>query len=87
MRRSRRRSDRQNHFHFHQRAASTEVLAELEGDCLEKRGVPLAYWHGGITNCITPPVIQRNILENPGWYTQYTPYEARRSAKDGLRRC
>ncbi len=52
-----------------------EALAELRA-LAEKNRICKNYLGQGYSDCITPPVIQRNILENPGWYTAYTPYQA-----------
>src|ERR1017187_3523115 len=52
-----------------------ELLAELKA-IVSKNQVRRSYIGMGYYDCITPLVIQRNILENPGWYTQYTPYQA-----------
>ncbi len=52
-----------------------EALERMRALAGENR-VWRSYLGMGYADCVTPPVIQRNILENPGWYTQYTPYQA-----------
>ncbi|HUQ83690.1 MAG TPA: aminomethyl-transferring glycine dehydrogenase [Gemmatimonadaceae bacterium] len=52
-----------------------DVLAELRSK-MSRNKVFRSYIGLGYYDTLTPPVIQRNILENPGWYTAYTPYQA-----------
>ncbi|MCB9523130.1 MAG: aminomethyl-transferring glycine dehydrogenase [Myxococcales bacterium] len=56
----------------HGEQAALDRLRLLADDNVPLRSLIGMGYHG----THTPPVIQRNILENPGWYTQYTPYQA-----------
>jgi glycine dehydrogenase len=59
---------------LHAHRGEQEVLKELRG-IAERNQVFRSFIGMGYYDCATPPVVQRNILENPAWYTQYTPYQ------------
>ncbi|MGH7690637.1 MAG: aminomethyl-transferring glycine dehydrogenase, partial [Gemmatimonadaceae bacterium] len=60
---------------IHGEWSEQEALASMR-ELAEKNRVLRSYIGMGYADTFTPPVIQRNILENPGWYTAYTPYQA-----------
>jgi len=55
-------------------ASERDVIAELRGLAGQNR-VLTSLIGMGYTNTIMPPVIVRNVFENPAWYTAYTPYQ------------
>lgn len=57
-----------------QALSEVELIQNLRR-CAAKNKVAKSWIGMGYANSHTPTVIQRNILENPGWYTQYTPYQ------------
>ncbi len=60
---------------IHSGRSEHEALETLRGIARKNR-IFRSYLGYGYHDTLTPPVIQRNVLENPGWYTAYTPYQA-----------
>jgi glycine dehydrogenase len=54
--------------------SEVEVIAELR-DIASENKVFRSLIGTGYYGTIVPPVIKRNVLENPSWYTAYTPYQ------------
>jgi glycine dehydrogenase len=65
----------EGHLNLESPRSESAVLDELRAIAAQNK-VFRSFIGMGYSGTITPPVIQRNILENPGWYTQYTPYQA-----------
>jgi len=55
--------------------SESELLTEISA-LADKNEIFKSYLGMGYFNCHVPTVIKRGVLENPGWYTQYTPYQA-----------
>ncbi|WNG79755.1 aminomethyl-transferring glycine dehydrogenase [Mycobacterium sp. ITM-2016-00316] len=60
--------------HLPPAATEEEALAELRA-LAESNTVAVSMIGQGYFDTLTPPVLKRNILENPAWYTAYTPYQ------------
>lgn len=65
----------EGHLNLEPPRSESAVLKELR-ELGDQNEVFRTFIGMGYYGTLTPPVIQRNILENPGWYTQYTPYQA-----------